>query len=146
MPRSSVFGWLLLALVVAGCGKPPQVAVTGVVTFKGKGVPGCKAIFYPDVAKFDPNRHGGGYGMTREDGSFEIQSPDGTPGIMPGSYKVLFEAWVDSKGKAIPPTAKPSEVEGGVKNLLPARYASLADTPERATVTGGGGEFAFEVQ
>jgi hypothetical protein len=117
--------------------------VKGVVTMNGKPLQGCKVGLYPDVADFDPNKHGYGFGVTDADGRFEIQHPSGEKGVWPGTYKVTFVAWVDSKGKPAPPDAKPSEFPGGLKNLLPARYESLADTPERLTVPKGGAEPTF---
>jgi hypothetical protein len=106
----------------------------------------CKVVFYPDTAKFDPDRHGYGFGMTNESGQFEIQHPNGTKGIVPGSYKVTFVAWVDGSGNPIPPESKPSEVPGGVKNLLPDKYESLGTTPTRLTVLGDNSEANFDLE
>ncbi|MDY3563587.1 hypothetical protein R5W23_005201 [Gemmata sp. JC673] len=138
---------LIAAAVVAvpGCGKPPMVTVKGVVKVGGKPVPHCKVGLFPDVEGFDPNKHGYGFGMTNDKGEFEIQHPNGTKGIFPGTYKVTFVAWIDSKGKPVPPETKPSEVPGGVKNLLPSKYESLSDTPERLTVTKEGAEANFDL-
>lgn len=140
-------GPVLVALVFAasGCGKPQMVSVKGVVKSDGKPVPHCKVGLFPDVEDFDPAKHGYGYGMTNDNGEFEVQHPDGTKGILPGHYKVTFVAWVDSKGKPIPPDAKPSEVPGGVKNLLPDKYESLSSTPERLTVGKDGAAANFDL-
>lgn len=141
MPLLRRFLVLLVAVSVlpaAGCGKPSMVSVKGTLTYKGKPLAGCKVGLYPDVENFNPEKHGYGFGITGKDGEFEIQHPNGEKGIWPGKYKVTLVAWVDSKGNPIPPDAKPSEVPGGVKNLLPSQYESLADTPERLTVPGGG--------
>jgi hypothetical protein len=137
---------LVLAVLVApGCGKPVMVTVKGVVKAGGKPVPHCKVGLFPDTTDFDPAKHGYGFGMTNEQGEFEIQHPNGEKGVWPGTYKVTFVAWVDSKGKPVPPSAKPSEVPGGVKNLLPAKYESLADTPERLTVSKDGAAANFDL-
>ena len=138
---------LMIGLVMCfpGCGKPPMQTVTGVVQLDGKPLPNCKVAFYPDVEQFNPDRHGVGYGMSDADGKFTIQHPQGEAGIWAGKYKVMFEAWVDSKGNALPPTAKPSEVPGGVKNLLPDEYRSPSSTPETATVKSGANEFTFNI-
>jgi hypothetical protein len=137
----------LAAVLVAvpGCGKPPMVTVKGVVKVGGKPVPHCKVGLYPDVDGFDPAKHGYGFGMTNESGEFEVQHPNGTKGIFPGTYKVTFVAWVDNKGKPVPPDAKPSEVPGGVKNLLPDKYESLGSTPERLTVGSDGAVANFDL-
>jgi hypothetical protein len=134
-PRAALAAALLLP---GGCGKPSMVPVSGTLAFKGKPLKGCKVGLYPDVENFDPARHGYGFGITDANGAFEVQHPSGEKGIWPGKYKVTLVAWVDAKGNPIPPDAKPSEVPGGVKNLLPAQYESLADTPERLTVPSGG--------
>lgn len=139
---------IVLACVVLsafGCGKPLMVKVTGTVSFKGKPLKGCKVGFSPATSDFDPERHGYGFGITNEQGQFEIQHPSGTPGIFPGTYKVTFVAWVNNKGEPIAPDAKPSEVPGGVKNLLPSKYESIADTPETVTVPKSGANLTFNL-
>ncbi|MDX2039164.1 MAG: hypothetical protein SFX72_21135 [Isosphaeraceae bacterium] len=137
---------LLLVLVPLGCGLQGPVNVKGVVKAGGRPLSNCKVVFYPDTEKFDPDRHGYGFGMTNENGQFEIQHPNGTKGILPGSYKVTFVAWVDGKGNPIPPEAKPSEVPGGVNNLLPDKYESLGTTPTRMTVLGDNSEANFDLE
>jgi hypothetical protein len=134
-----------VGLLSGGCGKPPMVAVKGVVTFKGQPLKGCKVGFFPAVESFDPNKHGYGFGITDENGNFEVQHPGGEKGIFPGEYRVTFVAWVDSKGNPVPADAKPSEYPGGLKNLLPSKYESLADTPERVTVPRSGLEIRFDL-
>jgi hypothetical protein len=134
-----------IGLLPSGCGKPPMVSVKGVVTYNGKPLKGCEVGLFPAVENFDPNKHGYGFGITDENGNFEIQHPNGEKGIYPGEYRVTFVAWVDSKGNPIPPDAKPSEYPGGVKNLLPSKYESLADTPERVTVPRSGLEKSFDL-
>ncbi|MGL4551046.1 MAG: hypothetical protein ACRC33_07655 [Gemmataceae bacterium] len=136
---------LILLGTLAGCGKPPMVGVKGVVTFNGKPLQGCKVSFAPAGTDFNPDRHGYGFGLTDAAGAYEVQHPEGTKGIFPGTYKVTFVAWVDSKGGPVPPEAKPSEYPGGVKNLLPSKYESLADTPETVTVPAGGMEKNFDL-
>jgi hypothetical protein len=143
MRRAWVAAVALAAL--AGCGKPSMVPVKGVVKLNGKPVPHCKVGFFPDTDEFDPDKHGYGYGVTDAAGAFEIQHPGGEKGIYPGRYKVTLVLWVDGKGKPIPADAKPSEVPGGVKNLMPMKYESLGTTPETVTVPSGGLEHTFDV-
>lgn len=125
-------------VLLSGCGKPPLVSVKGNVKFKNKPVAHCKVVFFPAVSQFDPDRHGMGFGVTDEQGNFEIQHPQGEKGIYPGDYKVSFVLWVDSKGKVLPPDTKPSEVPGGVKNLFPAVYEAPSTTPEQVSVPSSG--------
>lgn len=139
---------MLLALLiglVGGCGKPPMRQVTGTVSLNGKLVEHCKVGFFPDVAEFNPDRHGFGFGVTDAAGKFTIQHPQGEKGIWSGDYKVTFTLWVDSKGKALPMETKPSEVEGGVRNLFPPEYEAPSTTPESVSVGSGENSFSFSV-
>lgn len=128
---------VVVCLCLVGCGKPPMIEVRGTVMLDGEPLSGCKVGLFPDVAQFDPDRHGFGFGLTDENGGFVIQHPQGVSGIWPGDYKVTLEAWVDKKGNPIPPEAKPSEVEGGVQNRLPIDYEASDTTPEKVTVKKG---------
>lgn len=141
--RCLIVAMLLLGLV--GCGKPPMVTAKGAVKYNGKPLKGCKVAFVPAVSDFNPDRHGYGFGISDANGAFEIQHPGGEKGIFPGAYRVTFVCWVDNKGNPVPPEAKPSEYPGGVKNLLPSKYESLADTPERISVSSGGLDHTFEL-
>lgn len=140
-----------LALVVVmlasgGCGKPPMHQVQGTVRLGGRPVQGCKVGFFPDATSFDPTRHGFGFGITDAEGKYIIQHPQGEAGIWAGNYKVTLVAWVNRKGESLPPDIKPSEVEGGVRNLFPDAYEAPSTTPERAVVRKGEpNEFSFDV-
>lgn len=139
----------LLVVVVAaivGCGKPPMHQVQGTVRLGGKPVNGCKVGFFPDATHFDPNRHGFGFGITDPDGHYVMQHPQGEQGIWAGKYKVTLVAWVNKAGEALAPDIKPSEVEGGVRNLFPDTYDAPSTTPERAVVRKGEANvFDFDV-
>jgi len=137
---------LLITLAPFGCGKPPMQTVTGTVQLDGKPVQHCKVGFFPDVTEFNPERHGFGFGVTDAAGKFEIQHPQGEKGIWSGDYKVTFTLWVDSKGQPLPMETKPSEVEGGVRNLFPEKYEAPSTTPQTASVGSGTNEFQFSVQ
>ena len=142
----STRNYIFLALtLICGCGAPPFYPLKGVVKLDGKLLPHCKVGFYPDVAQFNPDSHGFAFGMTNEQGEYEAQHPKGDKGIFSGKYKVFFVAWVDKKGKPVPPESKPSEVPGGVRNLLPEKYESPATSPTTITVSRGGGSFDFDL-
>lgn len=137
---------VLVCLFLVGCGKPPMIEVSGTVVLDGEPLPGCKVGLFPDVSQFDPDRHGFGFGLTDESGHFVIQHPQGDKGIYPGDYKVTLEAWIDQEGNPVPPEAKPSEVPGGVKNMLPIDYEASDTTPETVTVKKGEPNvFTFDV-
>jgi hypothetical protein len=137
--RRAGLGFFCLALVaaVAGCGKPPMHQVQGTVRLGGKPVQGVKVGFFPDATRFDPTRHGFGFGITDGEGKYVIQHPQGETGIWAGDYKVTLVAWVNKAGETLPPDIKPSEVEGGVRNLFPDTYEAPSTTPERAVVRKG---------
>ena len=136
--RAGPWLWCVIgALVLVGCGKPPMHQVQGTVRLGGKPLGGCKVGFFPDATQFDPNRHGFGFGITDAAGHYLIQHPQGESGIWAGAYKVILVAWVNKAGEPLPPDIKPSEVEGGVRNLFPAIYEAPSTTPERAVVRKG---------
>jgi len=128
---------VVVGSLVVGCGKPPMHEVQGTVRLGGKPIKGCKVGFFPDASHFDPKRHGFGFGITDPDGRYVIQHPQGESGIWAGNYKVTLVAWVNKAGETLPPDIKPSEVEGGVKNVFPDAYEAPSTTPERAVVRKG---------
>jgi len=139
MQRLVALSIAFMALVAfAGCGKPTMVPVKIKVTHDGKPVGNCAVKLVQDVEPFDITKHGIGYGYTDANGECEIaHQMTAEKGLYPGSYKVTFEAWKNVKGKEVPPTAKPSEVEGGVIDRLPKIYKSLGTTTERLEVAAG---------
>lgn len=136
---------LSVLLLLAGCGKPPMQSVSGSVLLDGEAIENCKVGFFPDVETFDSSRHGFGFGVTDSEGKFKIQHPQGEEGIWAGKYKVTFVAWVNGKGNSLGIDIKPSEVEGGVKNLFPDIYEAPSTTPEKCTVTRGENVFEFSI-
>ena len=139
LPRLLVLAAACIApLAAIGCGKPAMVAVKCKVMHDGKPVDNCKVAFVQDVEPFDAKVHGYGYGNTDANGECEIAHPmTGEKGLFPGTYKVTFEAWKNKRGKSVPPTEKPSEVEGGVSDRLPPILKSIGSTTERFTVPKG---------
>ena len=134
-----------LVLLLSACGKPPMQSVKGTVKLDGKPIGNCKVGFFPDTDHFDTNRHGFGFGITNDNGEFVIQHPQGEAGIWAGKYKVTLVAWVNKAGKPLSVDTKPSEVEGGVRNLFKDIYEAPSTTPEKATVTSGENVFNFEI-
>ncbi len=138
---TTAFG--VAALLAIGC-KPPPAPLKVKVTHDGKPVDNCAVRFVPDADVPDPK--GIAFGNTDANGECELALlMTGEKGLPPGAYKVTFEAWKDKKGKAVPPTAKPSEVEGGVIDRLPQQYKSIGSTPERLTVTAGTTSHEFQL-
>lgn len=140
--------WLaVFVLVILGCGKRPMHNVEGKIRLAGKPVVGCKVGFFPDVDRFNPEWHGFGFGVTGSDGRYAIQHPQGEAGILAGRYKVTLVAWVNAAGEVVAADVKPSEVEGGVRNIFPVEYESPSTTPARADVRNGGPNvFDFQIE
>ncbi len=140
---------LVLAFFI-GCGKPPMQSVQGTVKLDGKAIGNCKVGFFPDFPEteiFNLDRHGFGFGLTDASGNFTIQHPQGEEGIWAGPYKVTFVAWVNPAGQPMPPDIKPSEVEGGVKNLFPDIYEAASTTTEKVKVERGvANVFDFDIR
>jgi 5-hydroxyisourate hydrolase-like protein (transthyretin family) len=121
-------------ICLSGCQSAP-VSVKVKVTLDGVPVGNCAVKFVPDTETPDPQQIG--YGYTDSNGECEVTlQMTGAKGLPSGTYKVTFEAWKDRRGKEVPPTAKPSEVDGGVIDRLPPQYKSVGTTPERLTVKG----------
>jgi hypothetical protein len=137
---------VFITLLSAGGCTPPMRSVVGTVLLDGEPIGNCKVGFFPDTTEFNPDRHGFGFGVTDEKGSFKIQHPQGEEGIWAGKYKVTFVAWVNSAGKSLPMDIKPSEVSGGVKNRFPDKYEAPSTSPESVTVTSGENIFNFDIK
>jgi hypothetical protein len=132
------------ALLAAGCGRPAPQPLKVKVTHDGKPVGNCAVRFVPDAEVPDPQ--GIGFGNTDANGECEVALlMTGDKGLPAGTYKVTFEAWKDKKGKEVPPTAKPSEVEGGVIDRLPEPLKSIGTTPERFTMKSGTTSHEFQL-
>jgi hypothetical protein len=142
--RATIFVSMFLCVFAHGCGKPPMRSAQGTVKLDGKPIGNCKVGFFPDTEKFDPNRHGFGFGITDDQGKFVIQHPQGDEGIWAGKYKVTFVAWVDKNGKSLSVDTKPSEVEGGVANRFPEMYEEPSTTPEAVSVANNSGVNSFD--
>jgi len=134
--------WAGLALSVSlGCsgggktGNPNGRPATGTVTYKGQPVEGATVSFIsPSVSAF---------GSTDAQGKFKLRASDGE-NVALGDYQVTVV-----KKEFTPPPPPPSEQDyvppdpdapaaPEPKDLLPAKYKTVKDTPLKATVTADG--------
>jgi len=119
-----------------------KVPVSGVIRSEGR--PLAKA-----VVTFLPARGGTGVGETGEDGRYELASY-GTPGLIPGEYKVAVSYLVSAEGEpqgmeARSSFTKPPGMATATERLSP-EVSDLGRTKLKATVGPKGGEFVFDVK
>lgn len=122
----SILGCLLAAtLVISGCGEPPDTTVgaNGVVNLDGKPIEGVSISLIPQQGV----QGIGGYGITDAEGKFVLKSAPEATGVMPGTYRVLFQKMRQKDGSPIPPDAMAADIE--VVNQLPPVYAHPDHTP-----------------
>jgi hypothetical protein len=74
-----------LVLVLAGCSDSLESTVSGTLTYGGKAVPFAEIVFHPLDGGPLP------YGVSMEDGSYEIMSAT-TTGLKAGNYIVVVQA------------------------------------------------------
>jgi hypothetical protein len=122
-------GLLLLAffapLILVGCG-PGHVAVEGSVTVDGAPLTTGNVSYHP-VNNKDASDKVVGHGDIDAQGKYRL-STDGTPGVPPGTYKVVVRA-------TPPPDAKnPYAV---VPPLIDTKYSDLSTTPITVDVASG---------
>ena len=124
-------------------GNPNGRPATGTVTYKGQPVDGATVSFIsPSVSAF---------GSTDAQGKFKLRASDGE-NVALGDYQVTVV-----KKEFTPPPPPPSEQDyvppaedapaaPEPKDLLPAKYKTVKDTPLKATVTADGkNDFPLEL-
>lgn len=106
-----VFGWLLICLLLAGCGPAYDLGrVSGIVTLDGAPLPQATVIFSRGHGRMS-------VGLTDADGRYQLQYTNSQPGAEPGTHTVRITSQIDSVRS-----------EGGVPaitgrpELLSARY------------------------
>jgi hypothetical protein len=134
--------WVVVVLAVGlvlanGCGggRPKRARVTGIVMYHGKPVAGAGVTFYPKGGAI-------GAGMTDANGRFTLTTFDrtGNDGAILGEHTVSISKYIPDPNDPRPPALRPKVP------VLPARYASMIDSPLRATVTAEGpNDFTFEL-
>ena len=148
--RLIIAGCLSLC-ILGGCNKDPHLRkVTGTITYQGESVAEAAVQFYPVDDTGEPAA-----GKTMPNGHYVItaaSAKNGGSGTKPGKYKVLV-----IKKEELPPDPLMVQLNNGeitykefvsktterkqpppnsktLKNLLPDKYATLADTPLEFTV------------
>lgn len=83
---------LLLISAFVGCGPPKAelIPARGVVTIDGKPAANISLQFLPDVPEGAKGSFPTSYGISAEDGSFELKTADNLDGAVPGPHKLIL--------------------------------------------------------
>jgi hypothetical protein len=132
---------VLVGLAICGCARSPTIPkietlpVKGTVTLDGKPLAGAIVIF---MTVDTPAAY---VGTTKEDGTYELQGPEGRAASLKGHCQVTASRMVKPDGSPLAPGELPAIV-GAVEQLSP-KYASLEATTLSANVDATGGTFDF---
>jgi hypothetical protein len=141
-------------LSIIGCGQPAAnddqpwsidtskfKPVSGKITIKGK--PYAKVVVAFFSSKGIPSS-----GETDADGNYTIQTM-GTAGAPPGDYKVALSYFLAPDGSAQGMGSRSAMVQSdkmiAARETLPAEYADVNKTSLRASISGEGGKFDFDI-
>jgi len=108
--KAYLWSLLILAFLLAGCGGPQLVKVTGKVMINGKAAEGAVLLFHPN----DANNLFVSTATTNSDGTYTVVT-DMQDGIPPGTYKVTL-TWPE-------PSTKPVQD-------VPFAFGTAADRPD----------------
>lgn len=134
---------LVVYLVICGCGRSAAVPklqtlpVKGTVTLDGKPLAAADVVFMT----FDPPA--AFVGTTQDDGTYQLQGPEGREAFLKGSCKVTVSRMVKPDGSPLAPGELPAMVEA--VEQLPPKYSRLEATVLAETLTPEGGTFDFKL-
>lgn len=118
---------LLLVIVAAGCGRPPQAIVRGSVTVDGRPVATGRIVF---------EREGRAYMTTiSPEGRYELQTGD-RPGFVPGTYSVAVLP-PEPEFVADPKTTDLRQVNPVDQRRYPERFRAAATSGVAKTIAVG---------
>jgi hypothetical protein len=141
---TTVFGLLAFPL---GCGgeaieAPNLATVTGLVTYRGKPLPGASVAFVPKGKT--PGT--GAFGVTDASGRYELTHRTRTPGVEPGTYVVSVSKMTLPDGSSIPEGQDAADV--GAVQVIPPIYSDAAHerNPNQLIVPPTGGEINLNLK
>jgi|SwirhisoilCB2_FD_contig_31_15364174_length_578_multi_3_in_0_out_0_1 hypothetical protein len=132
-----------VCLAIGGCNGSPAVPkiqtlpVKGTITLDDKPLAGANVVFMT----FDPPA--AFIGTTKEDGTYQLQGPEGRDASLKGSCKVTVSRMVKPDGSLLAPGELPAMVHA-VEQLSP-RYSRLESTVLAESLTPEGGTFDFKL-
>ncbi|MCL2745137.1 MAG: hypothetical protein FWE67_14935, partial [Planctomycetaceae bacterium] len=127
--------FLLLALLLSGCGAP-TVPVSGKIVFDGVPAENIAVLFQPQVGgEAGKNAPVAAYGKTDKNGAYSLKLlHTKQAGVIPGEYAV-FLSWKDTSGEVVNIT----ETDTQLKNKCPYKIPPRATSGEMIfTVPAGG--------
>lgn len=141
----SRYGWIacvLFCLVAGGCSRSERPAVTpvsGTVTYNGNPVDGAIVSFSSSGGKPAAT------GVTDASGKYALHTFGEADGAAPGDYIVTLSKMSVDDPMAGKTTDEISELhasgkpvpEAVVKHLLPKKYSTVQESPEKASVKAG---------
>ena len=128
--------WLCLCLLSivlltsVGCGGNSDglVPTTGTITIDGQPGSNASVAFIPQAG----TSGNGGTAATDATGKFEILTPQGKKGLLPGKYKVTVSRRLNDDGT--PPDPNTPPIESSAKERLPLKYTDREKTELSATI------------
>lgn len=157
-----LLGWMavcLAALAIMGCNQGGSsldtVPVSGIVTLDGTPVEGAVVTFSPTSTTGTAAS-----GKTDATGRYQLTTLNPGDGALPGSYNVIISKTEGGTSSAIKPGMTDEEAtiaameardaaggaEAEIKDVLPAKYKSTAESGLKAEVAAGKGEFNFDLK
>ncbi|MFL5340259.1 MAG: carboxypeptidase-like regulatory domain-containing protein [Gemmataceae bacterium] len=111
--------------------------VSGAVTLDGVPLANAVVAFAPAGA----TKGVGAVGRTDAGGKYTLATPHGSPGVVPGEYKVTVSKFVDLKtgADAVLEPGKPPIDQPDIRELLPPQYSNPTMSRLDKTVPPGGG-------
>jgi hypothetical protein len=134
---------LVVCAALCGCSRTPTVAkvqtlpVTGKVTLDGKPLDKATVLF---MVADPPTTF---FAMTKDDGTYQLQGPEGREALLKGKCKVTISRMVKPDGSTLAEGEMPAMVQA--VEQLPQRYSMLATSELTADVPEAGGTFNFDL-
>ena len=128
--RRGLWAVFLVGLAAAGCGSTPDdlLPVAGTVTIDGQQASGATVAFVP----VGDTKGNGGTGVADAAGRYEITTPQGKKGLLPGKYKVTVSRPLNPDGSPPDPNVPP--IESRARETLPVKYTDRDKTELNATL------------
>ena len=134
---------LVICAALCGCNRTPTVPkvltlpVTGKVTLDGKPLAGANVVF---MISDPPTPF---FAMTKDDGTYQLQAPEGREALLKGPCKVTISRMLKPDGSPLAEGEVPAMVQA--VESLPAKYSQFDQTSLSQTVAAEGGAIDFEL-